>query len=489
MAAQIYTIGKPGQFNLTRGEDKFLQNLLSEPNLYNFLMTTNKIRIPYNNCLSTKPSNPEDPDYKQFFTNLITKYQEYHQFLRRLMSKTPYIISDNKVAYSIVDDHDIPKNVQNGTLMALGYKLLLMIPKYDIGKHKTLLELVFPFPVRIIPVQSGRYFILDENHVFVVSGMERRNLPFHPSHGHEYHIDIYRLILTSSMKPPGYEDYAKRFELVLRCEEKSQALVKKTIWKRESEREDASRSDSRPEASSRPDEDKEFANFQLKVKLEGLKEETIRKIYLLSHGYKDLIVKFLFKIHSHKIKLAQLADQVYMDKAQDVSYADLEKQVSNKINELSSDLDSFMSTNAPFSSNKFTLFAHCTAKHFDKIKKGDYVRFDNFLTGYTSTDSVTNKLLDKSYEIILVLMLPPRTPVLIIPDQVKQTKLHNIIIMPRNMTLQVENIKPVKLIENPKTYRKVYYLRFNRINKGEVEAKINHSVTITYDDLKHLSRL
>lgn len=452
-------------------ENKFLEEAITDPNLYKFLFTTSKVKVQYNNCLSTK-STSDDPDYKHFFTNLITKYQEHHQYLRRLMSKTPHTISNNQVAYAIVDDGDIPSDIKIGSLISLGYKLLIITPRYDIGKHKTLLELVFPFPVKTIPV--GQYFILDENHIFSVVAMERRNLPHHPSHGHEYHIDIYRLILTSSMKPPGDEDYTSRFEIILKCEEKGQTKVHKSIWK--------------DSTAVRRGDEEEFLAFQRKAKAEDIKEDTIHKIYLLSHGYKDLIVKFMFKIHSHKIKLNQLADQLHIGNPQDVLYTDLESQVSDKINELSLDLDTYFNTKAPLSSNKFTVFTHCTAKHFDKIKKGDYVNFDNFLTGYTSTDSITRKLLDKSYEIILVLMLPPRTPVLIVPDQVKQTKLHNIIIMPRNMIMQVENIKGVKIIDNPRTYRKVYYLRFNRINKPRTETKIDHSVTISYDDLKHLSR-
>jgi len=310
--------------------------------------------------------------------------------------------------------------------------------------------------------------------------MERRTLKEHPSHGHLYHLDIYRLASTNEVKIPGDEPLTKRFRLHIRDDEKQSVTVHKTIWKKN-------------QSTKRRGNEDDFEAFKRNLiagnsSASTLRDDTLHKLYLVSYGIKDLTAKILFKIHTHRIKLDHMVDQFYLKEIQDVSYADLEDKLKQTISEISGDLDRYFVSTSKVSNNKFTLFNSCTSKHFDGLDPGKYVRFDNFLTGYTSTDSIFEKLEKKSTEVILVFRLPPGTPVIIMQDHTKKTKFHNVLVLPRNMTFYIEEIKGTKISENPKTFRETYVLGFSRSMAKKPREDLDHFIVINHDNLEHISK-
>lgn len=470
--------------DLSSQESAFLESIVKNTNLFKFLTTNQVIDLEYGG----KDCDDKSLDHRSFLSSIVSKYQEAHQTLRRIMSKSPFILSNNQVAYTIVDDSEVPASIHDGSIITLGYKMLLLTPKYDIGKHKTLIELVFHYPVRILPIRNGVFFIMDENHVFRVDGMERRTIPSHPSHGHRYHLDIYRMFSTNEVKVPGNENYLNRFRIKVKCPEmKQQLMLHGSAWKNKTSPEDQKRRGN--------EDDFEEMKRRMSHLTSYLTEETLHKLYLLSAGIKDLIVKILFKIHTHQLKISSIVDQFYLKDVPStgVSYTDLHDKLGETVRNIGSDLDKFFSTSATVSANKFTVFNSCTAKHFDKVRlAGSYITFNNFLTAYTSTDSIVDKVASRSDEVILSFSLPPRTPLILLPDQkMKGSKAHNIIVMPRNMTFYIEEIRPIRVIDNPQTFRKVFLLRFSRFGKTGDEQPLsveNHSVIITHDNLDHISQ-
>ncbi len=461
-------------------EVAFISSIVRNDNLLKFLTTKTVITLDYND------DSEGEGDYQTFFGNQVAKYQKSHQTLRRIMSKSLYVMSNDKLAYCIVHDNEIPAGLTYGSRIVLSYKLLFLTPKYDIGKHRSLVELVFRFPVKMLVIDDGSYILMDENHVFEVEGMERRQLQTHPSHGHSYHVDIYRLVSTRDTNPVGDENYDARFRLRIKGkDEKDKIVLSKHIWKTQN-----------TVGAARHGNEDDFDEFKSSMDrlTKYLTEDTLHKLYLLSANIKDLVVKILFKIHTHHIKTSHMIDQFSIKEAQRVDYTDLEDRVGEVATNISNDLDRYFSTSAPVTTTKFFLYNSCTAKHFENIKSGNYVMFDNFLTGYTSPDSVMNKVRSRSDEILLRFNILPRIPVLVLPEHTKLSRFHNLIVLPRNMVFIIEEIKALKLTSSerdaPPTFRKSFSLQFSRISSKGVPPSIKdvHHVIVENGDLPFVSR-
>jgi hypothetical protein len=78
-----------------------------------------------------------------------------------------------------------------------------------------------------------------------------------------------------------------------------------------------------------------------------------------------------------------------------------------------------------------------------------------------------------------------------LPDPTKRGKFHNIAIMPRDMIFYVEEIKPIKIIDTPKTFRRVFGLRFSRFGAKErliLGDDNQHFVVVNHQELEDISR-
>jgi hypothetical protein len=439
---------------LTPDETLFLENTLRDHKLFQYLYTQNSIRLRY-------PSRYQG-SYQDFAAKSNQDFERAHQTLRRLMHKSPYSLTGGQRAYTVIPDDQIPlRELEIGSQITLGYRLLLLRPKYDIGKHSSLLELVFPVSVKILPVGTT-YYIMDEDHIFQLMGFERRSLTEHPSHGTPYHIDLLRLVATSDVRIPTEE--RSRIHVMLDQDEKSNIVISRDNWASDS------LALAITQASHGKDEIslKDFENFKrgLGTTTSRFSEETLTVLFRVTERKRNIITKLLFEVHTHTLKLSHLISAFTNNMMTDTRFSDLEARLAESVASISRELDTYFMDESGLSTANATLYMVMSYKHMQKIgdKLGSMILFDNYLVGYTSTDSITDRVASHPSYVIVSLQIPPRMPVLMLPEHTGISKYHRAIILPRDTVFQVEEIRSMMVLNQPRTYRKLFVLRYRRTN-------------------------
>ena len=443
---------------LTADENTFLEHTLRDQKLFAYLYTRDSIRLRYPPRFTG--------NYTQFASSASLEFQRAHQTLRRLMHKSPYTLTDGQSAYTVLTDDQIPiAQLEIGSRITLGYRLLLLRPKYDIGKHSSLAELVFPVSVKVLPVGSS-FYIMDEDHIFILTGFERRPLSDHPSHGTPYHIDLLRLVVTPDVRVPSrvvdeMKEESSRLHVTLDADEKSNLMISSVNWEAESPA-------TAIMSASHGKNDIDLAeldNFKrsLGTTVTRFSEETLTALYRVSTRKRNVITKLLFEVHSHTLKLSHVVAAFTSERPVDTRYSDLEARLAASVGGISKELDSYFAEDAAVSSANSTLYMLISAKHLAKVGDvGALVLFDNFLVGYTSTDSITDLVAVKPGHVVVSLQIPPRMPVLLLPEHTGISKYHRAVILPRETVFQLEEIKSVLVLAAPRTYRKLYSMRYRR---------------------------
>lgn len=480
---------------LTPEETAFLENTLTDPKLYQYLYTRDPIKLRY-------PPRFQG-DYQQFATDSAQQFQRAHQTMRRLMHKSPYSLQGGQRAYTIIKDESLPlADLNVGSRITLGYRLLLLRPKYDIGKHMTLAELVFPdtmSPVKILPVGST-YYIMDEDHIFMIEGFERRPLREHPSHGPgamSYHIDLIRLVCTRDVRVPTRDELeseeSSRIHVTLDADEKPNLLLRESNWR--SGNEDLSTASTLLEnahGSQQQGRDVKLADLEnFKRSLSArFSDETLIALYRVSTRNRNVITKLLFEVHTHILKLSHIVTVFTMDRPVDTRYTDLETRLTNAVNGIAKELDAYFANQSALSSANSTVYLVISSKHLENLNRiGSMVLFDNFIVGYTSTDSLAERIAVRPSYAVMALHLPPRMPVLILPEHTGISKYHKAIVLPRQAVFQVEEIRSVPVISDPLTYRKVFMMRYRRTDKPRTTGlNMDHLVELEPAMLKDIRR-
>ncbi len=444
---------------LTPDETAFLEHTLRDHKLFQYLYTRNAIRLRY-------PPRYEG-SYKDFVSSISLEFQRAHQTLRRLMHKSPYSLTGGQRAYTVINDEQIPlRDLEIGSQITLGYRLLLLRPKYDIGKHSSLVELVFPVTVKVLPVGT-QYYIMDEDHIFQLTGFERRALSEHPSHHVPYHIDLLRMVATSDVRvPPRPEqeisEESQRIHVMLDQDEKANLVISSTNW------EPGSPATALTEAAHGKVEvdPKGYETFKraLGTISTRFSEETLTALYRVAERKKNLITKLLFDVHTHTLKLSHVIAEFTSDSPVDTRYSDLESRISESVGAISKELDAYFLDEASLSSANATLYISVSSKHLAKIgdNLGALVLFDNYLVGYTSTDSLIDRVAARPGHVIVSLQIPPRMPVLLLPEHTGISKQHRAVVLPRDTVFQLEEIRSLVVLAQPRTYRKLYAMRYRR---------------------------
>lgn len=470
---------------LTPEETSFLEHTLRDHKLSEYLYTSNDVRLRY--------PHKFEGSYHEFLRSSTEEFQKAHQTLRRLMNKSPYILAQGQNAYTVIHDKSIPiQNLEVGSRIALGYRILMSKPRYDIGKHKSLIELVFPYPVRVLPIDDK--FIMDEDHVFLLTGFERIALKEHPSHGTPYHIDVYRLVSTPDVKIPDSSiEIDRRIHVMLDKDEKPNLVISSANWTDSSPASQImqqSHGDNEPQSI----EEKDFEKFKrtLGTLTTRFSAETLGILYRVSTRKKNLITKILFSIHTHVLKLSHVIVNFRSVKPTDTRFSDLESRILEVSTNIEKDLDGYFKNEASLTSSPTTLYTVISAKHMDKLedKIGVFVVFNNFLVCYNSTDSITDdKLAQKPDSVILVIHIPPKMPVLILPEHTGLSKYHMAVILPRQTMFQLEKISSLKISKDPQaTYRKLYELRYNNKSSPPSSMPVDYLLQIEPDMLSSVAR-
>lgn len=444
---------------LSPDESAFLENTITDRKLFRYLYTRENVKIKY-------PARYAG-SYQEYASSVALEFQRAHQTLRRLMNKSPYTLGNGQRAYTVIEDEQIPlKDLNVGSRVTLGYRLLLMRPKYDIGKHSSLVELVFPVNVKILPVGTSHY-IMDEDHVFELTGFERRGLNEHPSHGTAYHIDLIRMVATGDYRVPTTiekeEDEHRRVHIVLDETEKPNLMISASNWTPEST---AAKIVRRAHGPPKEIVLKEFEEFRraLASIAARFSEETLTALFRVSEQKRSLVTKLLFEVHSHTLKISHVVAEFTAARAVDTRYGDLERMVSDSAAGISRELDTYFQDQSSVSATAATIYLMVSAKHVEQLGDavGTMIQFDNYLVGYTSTDSISERVGERPGHVILALQIPPRMPILILPEHTKISKLHRAVVLPRDTVFQLEEIRSMLVLAQPRTYRKVFSLRFRR---------------------------
>lgn len=455
---------------LSPEETEFLERTLQDPKLYQYLYTREPIRMRY-------PVRTES-GYREFASSAALEFQRAHQTMRRLMNKSPYSLGQDERAYLVIADEQVPlADLDIGTRITFGYRLLLLAPKYDIGKNMSLVELAFPTPIKILPVGTSHY-IMDEDHIFVLTGFERRNLTEHPSHGTPYHIDLLRMVMTEDVRVPDGEE-ASRIHVLLDEDEKANLTLSSENWKPAQQEEQTD--EITPE---------EFEKFKRSLGSPGMRfsAETVTALQRVASKRPNLLTKLLFEVHTHILKLSRVISAFRTDQPRDARYSDLEKRIAESANAVSKELDGYFGADAQVSATASSLYVAVSAKHMNKLGDviGTMVQFANYLVGYTSSDSLVESLQEKPSRVVLSLQIPPRMPILPMPEHTGLSKFHRAVILPRGTVFQLEEIKSVVVKAEPKTYRKLYTLRYRRTEptgKQPFLGVVSHLLQIEPDNL------
>lgn len=444
---------------LTSDETAFLEHTLRDHKLFQYLYTRNPVRLRY-------PSRYEG-DYKEFASSSALEFQRAHQTLRRLMYKSPYSLTNGQRAYTVINDEQIPlRDLQIGSRITLGYRLLLLRPKYDIGKHASLVELVFPVSVKVLPVGTS-YYIMDEDHIFELAGFERRALADHPSHGTPYHIDLIRLVCTPDVRVPSrpseeMKEESSRLHIMLDEDEKPNLVIARTNWAPES----AASALTVAKHGNNEVKNEDFERFKrlLGTMAVRFSEETLTALYRVSERKRNTITKLLFEVHTHTLKLSHVVSEFTSTRPVDTRYSDLESRITEVVGTISKELDSYFLDDSALSSTAATLYLAVSSKHLAKVSDelGAMILFDNYLVGYTSTDSIVDRIAERPGHVVLSLEIPPRMPVLLLPEHTGISKQHRAVVLPRDTVFQVEEIRSLLVLAQPKTYRKLFVLRYRR---------------------------
>lgn len=471
MISTVVPSGEEGW--LTPEENAFLEHTLRDHKLNQYLYTTNNIRLRY-------PPRYQGT-YQDFASGAAAEFQRAHQTMRRLMNKSPYAMGNGERAYTVLEDEKIPlASLDIGTRIGLGYRLLLMNPKYDIGKHRSLVELVFPTPIKILPVGSS-YYIMDEDHVFILTGFERRVLAEHPSHLTPYHIDLLRMVMTEDVNvaPPAMDE-AHRIHVMLDEDEKPNLVVDHSNWESDSPAMLITTAAHGPNDVSRDD----FEIFKRALGTTGSRfsEETLTALYRVSNKKRNIITKLLFEVHTHTLKISHVIAAFTTGKPSDLRYSDLENRLIASATGISKELDTYFSDEAAVSSTASTLYLTFSSKHIAKVNDniGAMILFDNYLVGYTSTDSLIATVGEHPSYVVISLQLPPRMPVLLLPEHTGISKYHHAVVLPRQTVFQLEEIRSVVVMEQPKTYRKLYVLRYRRTEPPMTSSPLAEDLTKTH---------
>lgn len=445
---------------LTPDESSFLEQTLRDRKLYQYLYTRDAIKLRY-------PPRYQGT-YREFLSSTVSEFQRAHQTLRRLMNKSPYAMAEGQIAYTVLEDSKIPlEDLDIGSRITLGYRLLLLNPKYDIGKHSSLIELVFPTSIKILPVGES-YYVMDEDHVFLLAGFERRSLAEHPSHGTPYHIDLLRMVMTTEVRAtPSSMDESARIHVMLDSDEKPNLVVASANWQEDSPAKritESAHGKNEIVAS-------EFDEFKRSLGTMGSRfsAETLTALYRVSNRKRNIITKLLFEVHTHSVKVSHMVASFSSTRAMDMRYKDLEALVAASVTGISKELDTYFSDDAAVSSTASTLYMVVSSKHLNKTGDsiGAMVLFDNYLVGYTSTDSLTDVVAQKPGHVVISLNIPPRMPVLLLPEHTGISKYHRAVILPRDTVFQLEEIRSVMVMMDPRTYRKFYAMRYRRTEPHE----------------------
>lgn len=380
------------------------------------------------------------------------------------MHKSPYSLKGGDRAYTVINDENIPlRDLEIGNQITLGYRVLIMRPKYDIGKHSSLIELVFPVTVKVIPVGTSNH-IMDEDHIFSLTGFERRALNEHPSHGVTYHIDLLRMVATGDVRipPQGGDDEKRRIHLILDQDEKPNLLISNINWQEESP---ASRITTRSHGKNEV-KIEDYDNFKrvLGTMASRFSEELLTVLYRVAERKRNIITKLLFEVHTHTLKLSHVISNFVTERAVDTRFSDLETRLSESVSSISKELDAYFLDEATLSTANATIYLVVSSKHVSKIGDtlGALVQFDNYIVGYTSTDSIVDRVALRPGHVILAMQIPPRMPILLLPEHTGISKQHRAVVLPRDTVFQLEEIKSMMVLAQPRTYRKLFVMRYRR---------------------------
>jgi hypothetical protein len=138
--------------------------------------------------------------------------------------------------------------------------------------------------------------------------------------------------------------------------------------------------------------------------------------------------------------------------------------LAEAVGSISKELDAYFLDQSALSSTAATLYLAVSSKHLAKVSDelGAMILFDNYLVGYTSTDSITDRVAARPGHVILSLEIPPRMPVLLLPEHTGISKQHRAVVLPRDTVFQLEEIRSLLVLAQPKTYRKLFVLRYRR---------------------------
>jgi hypothetical protein len=199
-------------------------------------------------------------------------------------------------------------------------------------------------------------------------------------------------------------------------------------------------------------------------------DETLTVLYRAVTRNRNVLTKLLFEIHTYVLKLSHVVDTFKVTKPLDTRYSDLESMIGEQATTIRKQLDSYFLNDASISSSPAVLYLTTAAKHMSQLQDqiGAEILFRNYILGYTSTDSILDSVAEKPDHVILSLNIPPRMPVLVLPDHTNLTKRHRAVLLPRDTMFQLEELKSVPVLAKPKTYRKVFVLRFRQIQKQDL---------------------
>lgn len=488
MSEIVTTDSSGGGGWLNADEELFLENTLKDPKLHQYLFTNHDVRLRY-------PHNMQK-SYSEFAASSVEEFQKARQTLRRIMNKSPYIIGGNQQAYITMQDKDIlGEDLEIGRRVTFGYRLLLMKPKYDIGKHMSLIELVFTVPVKVLPVNNGEFFIMDEDHVFVISGFDRLILKSHPSHGGvTFHVDLYRMVTTGDIIVSSTED-DKRIHVMLDKDEKPNVVIAKQNFSTSPEESPAVYLMNKAHGDEKKEiVEKDFESFKRKLGSLNTRfsKETLVALFRISTRNKSIITKLLFDVHTHMLKLSHVISSFSTSRPQDTRYSELESKIFAIVSSITKELDTYFKDESSLTSSATTFYTTISSKHTEKISGGvgSFVAFDNYIVCYNSTDSIIDVVEKKPEYVILALHVPPRMPILMLPEHTGKSKYHMAIVLPRGSVFQLEKVDSIKVSETPVvTFRKLFDMRYNRQSiMIPSEERTDHLLQIEPDMLSSIAR-
>lgn len=213
-------------------------------------------------------------------------------------------------------------------------------------------------------------------------------------------------------------------------------------------------------------------------------EETLTALYRVSERKRNVITKLLFEVHTHTLKLSHVVSEFTSTRPVDTRYSDLESRLAEVIAAISKELDAYFLDESALSSTQAALYLAVSAKHLAKVSDelGAMILFDNYLVGYTSTDSIVDKVAARPGHVLLSLEIPPRMPVLLLPEHTGISKNHRAVVLPRDTVFQLEEIRSLLVLAQPKTYRKLFVLRYRRtetpLTRAEQQARAPLGATL-----------